>query len=337
MLIENQHPHNRSVMVAVLGAPNAGKSSLINCLMGTELSVVTHLPQTTRNKIKCITCIDRTEIIFVDTPGVHKSSAELNKRLNQQAKEGVMGADVNWLLVDLTKDIFGQIRQFQEIFDVELKETWLIFTKSDCLETPEKLPLEEVFARAQEIIPALTRYFLVSAKTQDNVHVLTGAIVDRAPEGPHLFPDGDISDKNERFFAAEYIREQAFLLLKEELPYEVAVTIDDYRDFRGKDKSKLDCLISATIHVNRPSQRAIVVGSKGSMIREIGTRARKKIEAMVGGQVHLNLHAKVSPRWFKNNFILEEIGLPRALDSRRVWHKKAAVENKDLSLSEQSL
>ncbi|MBT7610599.1 MAG: KH domain-containing protein, partial [Bacteriovoracaceae bacterium] len=126
-------------------------------------------------------------------------------------------------------------------------------------------------------------------------------------------------------FATEFIREQAFELLNDEIPYEVAVVIDEYKDFsdmKGKEKKKIASHISASILVNRPSQRAIVIGSKGIMIKQIGTKSRKKIEAMVGGQVHLNLHVKVSPKWFKNNFVLEELGLPRAVDSARVWRKK---------------
>ena len=121
----------------------------------------------------------------------------------------------------------------------------------------------------------------------------------------------------------EYIREQAFELLKDEVPYEVAVVIDEYKEVKGKtDPESFESHISASILVNRPSQRAIVIGSSGSMIKEIGIRSRKKIEVMTGGPVHLNLHVKVSPKWFKNNFVLEEIGLPRAHDSARVWRKK---------------
>lgn len=323
MLMEHQHPDNRSLMVCVLGIPNAGKSSLINNLLGMDLSVVTHLPQTTRNKIKCVFCIDRSEIIMIDTPGVHKSQKELNIRLNQQAREGTEGADLNLLLIDLTKDLVAQLKDLRETLNLELGPTWLIFTKNDLVQDAEHLPLEKIYAFAKEIYPSLEKYFSVSAKKGDNIHLLTGALADCAIPGPHLFPGGEVSDKPERFFATEYIREQAFLLLKEELPYEVAVTIDEYKDMKEQDKnSKLTSMISATIHVNRPSQRGIVVGSQGKMIREIGTRARKKIEAMVGGQVHLNLHVKVSPHWFKNNFILEELGVPRAPGSHRVWRKK---------------
>lgn len=323
MLLTDQHPHNKSITVAVLGVPNAGKSSLINTLVGTDLSIVTSKPQTTRNKIQCIFSVDHTEVILVDTPGLHRSNQELNKRLNEQARDGAEGADLNLLLVDLTGEVLRQLVEIKEGFEDEFGPSWLVFTKSDLVKNAAALPLEEIFAKAKEIIPSLERFLFVSAKQGENMNILTGALCEKAKPGPHLFPNGEISNKTERFFASEYVREAAFELLKEELPYELAVVIDEYQDFREKEEvSKLTCHISATIVVNRPSQRAIVVGSRGSMIKEIGMRARHKIEVMVGGQVHLNLHVKVIPKWFKNNFVLEEIGLPRAKDSARVWRKK---------------
>jgi len=267
--------------------------------------------------------IDRTEIILVDTPGLHKSNQEFNKRLNEQAREGTEGADLNLILVDISREIVDQIVSFKENIEQELGESWIVFTKSDKIENAESLPLAEVFEKAKTILPSLTKYFVVSSKEGANIHVLTGALCDQAQPGPHLYPNGDISDKTQRFFATEYIREQAFELLKDEVPYEVAVVIDEYKEVKSRENPDIvDSHISASILVNRPSQRAIVIGSSGSMIKEIGIRSRKKIEAMTGGPVHLNLHVKVSPKWFKNNFVLEEIGLPRAHNSNRVWRKR---------------
>lgn len=323
MLLEDQHPHNKAIMVAVLGAPNVGKSSLINCLLGTDLTVVTSKPQTTRNKFHCVFTVDRTEVVLVDTPGLHKSNQEFNKRLNEQAREGTEGADLNLILIDITKDILGQFTDFKENIQQELGPTWVLFTKADKVENSEQLPLAEVFEKAKTIFPSLEKFYLISSKEGINIHDLTGGLCDKAVPGPHLYPDGDVSNKNQRFFVTEYIREQAFELLKDEVPYEVAVVIDEYKEVKGKiDPKAIESHISASILVNRPSQRAIVIGSSGSMIKEIGIRSRKKIEVMTGGPVHLNLHVKVSPKWFTNNFVLEEIGLPRAKDSNRVWRKK---------------
>tara|TARA_R110000868_G_scaffold64597_2_gene194059 strand:- start:31968 stop:32939 length:972 start_codon:yes stop_codon:yes gene_type:complete len=323
MLIEDQHPHNKSIMVAALGAPNVGKSSMINYLLGTDLTVVTHKPQTTRNHIHCVMTVDHTEIVLVDTPGMHKSNQEFNKRLNQQAVEGAEGADINLLLVDITRPVLEQINDFKENFNRPLARTWLLFTKGDAVQDSEKLPLAEITEKAKEIIPAIEKHFLISSRSELNMNNLIGALCDEAKSGPHLY-GGAVSNKNERFFATEYIREQAFTLLKDEIPYEVAVLIEEFRDMhdpRIREK-RVASKISASIIVNRPSQRAIVIGSGGQMIKEIGVRSRERIEQMMGNQVHLNLHVKVAPKWFKNNMILEQLGLPRAEASARVWRQK---------------
>jgi GTP-binding protein Era len=322
MLIEDQNPHNKSLMVSVLGKPNAGKSSLINELLGFDLSIVTSKPQTTRNHFKCIFTVDNTEIILVDTPGVHKSNQEINKRMNGQAEFGSEGVDLNLLLLDLTNpNIVESCREFINTFRGKLTKTWIVFTKNDLAKVSDS-GIAEVFEVIKEFVPSADRFFKISAKSGENIHLLTAALCDNAIPGPHLFPRGDVSNKNQRFFATEYIREQAFKILKDELPYELAVVIEEFRDAFEKDNIKKDTQISASILVNRPSQRAIVVGAKGSVIKQIGTNARKKIEAMVGDTVHLNLHVKVSPKWFKNNFVLDEIGLPRTQTSNRVWRKK---------------
>ncbi|MBF0363207.1 MAG: GTPase Era [Oligoflexia bacterium] len=364
MLITNQNPHNKSIMLGVIGAPNVGKSSLVNYLMGLDLSSVTQKPQTTRNQFHCIFTIDNVEVVLVDTPGFHKSTQEMNIRMNQEAREGGDGADVNLLLLDLSRDIEAQLKEFQNIF---LKNTlhnykiWPVFTKSDLLgEHNEVNQIVKVkyIDLCKKIIGNIEEYFVVSSQNGDGVHQLIGVICDKAPAGPHLYNRGQMSNKNERFFAAEYIREQAFNILREEVPYELAVLIsgyesidedsnsDSYNDNNNdsnndsyndehkneennenknsseNEKAPLVARINATILVNRQSQRAIVIGNKGSTIKEIGSRARVKIEEMVGGRVFLGLHVKVCPKWFKNNTILEQIGLSRAPDSKRVWRKR---------------
>lgn len=322
MLFENQHPHNKAIMIAVLGKPNVGKSSFINHLLGFDLTIVSSKPQTTRNQFHCAFTIDRTEVVLVDTPGVHSSSQELNKRMNGQAQMGAEGVDLNFVLVDLTTNILGEFKDFLKNFEQPLSKTWIIFTKADLVDK-EKIDLKETLVKMQEMCPSIEKHFIISSKDGHNIHTLTGAIQDASQSAPHLYPGGDASNMNERFFVTEYIREQAFRLLKEELPYEVAVIIDEYKDVKKKDENALpEAHISASILVNRPSQRAIVVGRGGSVIKEIGVNARKKIEAMIGGKVHLNLHVKVSPKWMTNNYVLDEVGLPRTQNSARVWRKK---------------
>lgn len=322
MLNENQHPHNRSIVLSVLGVPNVGKSTLINCFLGIDLSIVSRLPQTTRNRFNCIFSVDRTEVVMIDTPGLHRSGNEFNIRLNDQAKEAIDGVDINLLLIDLTRPLTGQLDLVTKTLDKNLTRTWIVFTKSDVIKDVESLPIDEMLSMVQTYVPAAEKSFVISSKKEDRTNELLGAILDEAKEAPHLYPNGDISNKNMRFFAAEYIREQAFALLKDELPYEVAVTIDSYKDVIGEGGRHDSSKVAATILVNRPSQRAIVVGKQGSVIKQIGTAAREKLSKLMGVAVHLNLHVKVSPKWQKNHFIMEELGLPRTQNSRRVWRAK---------------
>lgn len=326
MLLEDQHPHNKSIMIALLGKPNAGKSTFANHMLGFDLSIVSSKPQTTRNRINCAFTIDRTEIVLIDTPGIHKSHQELNIRMNGQAIGGIEGADLNFIMLDPRRDYEEEFQEVIGSIDKTLGRSWIIFNKTDLLK--EVFDFDAAFEKLKANHPYLEAYYPISSKEGDNVHLLTGAIVDAAQPGPHLYPDGSVSNKNERFFVTEYIREQAFNVLKEELPYELAVTINEYEDVKPGSAKKIEgkkplvAKIDATILVNRPSQRAIVVGRGGSVIKEIGSGARKKIEAMVEGSVFLKLHVKVAPKWFKNNFILEELGLPRVKDSVRLWRKK---------------
>ena len=317
MLLENQYMHNKSIMVGLIGKPNAGKSTLANCLMGFDLTPVTSKPQTTRNRINCVFTIDHTEIVLIDTPGLHKSNKEINKRMVEQAREGVDDVDLTLVLVDGHEDIGKDLADLSSMHDFSSRKCWLVVTKRD-LEGRHKEVPEEMAKLFEKVLP-------ISAKTEEGINDLTGALLDAAQPGPHLYPGGEVSNKSERFFVSEYIREEAFKVLDEEIPYEVAVLIDSFKDYRRKGevlKGQLAAHIDASILVHRPSQRGIVVGAGGKVIKEIGTQARKKIESMVGGKVALKLHVKVSPKWFVNNYVLEQVGLPRAKNSARVWRNR---------------
>lgn len=309
-----------STTVALTGLPNVGKSSLVNCLLGTDLAIVCPRPQTTRNTYRCIFTVDNHEIILVDTPGLHRGRTGLNDRYNREAARGAGEGDINLLLIDLTKGIMDQFSSIQSFYQgPPLGPSWVVFTKADLLESPEKLPLGEALAKARQLFPSLKEgIFAVSTKTGRDIHRLMGLLCERALPGPHHYR-GVISNKNERFFVAEYVREQIFFLLRDEVPYECAVIVEEFEDAR---KERGYCRISATILVNRPSQRAILVGSKGSMIKEIGLKSRPKIEAILASSAHLNLHVKISPGWFKNSSVLEELGFPRQAHEARVWRKK---------------
>jgi GTP-binding protein Era len=323
MLITHQHPHNKSMMVSVIGKPNAGKSTLINTMLGQDLSIVSPLPQTTRNHFHCTMTIDRTEIVFVDTPGVHRSNKELNLRMNQEAEFSLEGADAALLLVDSNRINEEDFEVFKEVFrnNEFVGPVWLVFTKKDLSESKvQSEQLTHFKEKLKKTIPSLqAKFFWISTVNEDNINELTAALLDNAAPGAHLYPKGDISNKNIRFFVAEYIREQVFYLFKDEVPYEIAVVIDSFKELDPQVANGIIAEISASIIVNRASQRAIVVGAGGKMIKEIGTRARKKIEELIGGKIFLNLHVKVLPKWFNNNLVLEGLGLPRAKLSHRVW------------------
>ena len=205
MLLEDQHPHNKAIMIAVLGKPNAGKSTLINHLIGFDLSIVSSKPQTTRNNFHCAFTIDRTEVVLVDTPGIHGTNQELNKRMNGQAQMGAEGVDLNFVLLDLTtNNVVSEFKDFLKNFEHPLARTWIIFTKAD-LVNKEAISLVETMKAIKELCPTVEKHFVISTKDGHNVHDLTGAIQDASQSGPHLYPRGDVSNKNERFFVTEYI------------------------------------------------------------------------------------------------------------------------------------
>jgi GTP-binding protein Era len=326
MLIQNQHPLNKSLTVSLLGRPNAGKSTLVNKLLGFDLSIVSPKPQTTRNHFKCVLNIGRSEIILLDTPGVHLSNQELNKRMNHEALKANEKGDLNFIIVDLS---LKRIEKEWELFvkgvsGNQFLPSFILFNKYDS-SLLNDLEIKQFFDEKQKQHPELNlqSYMSISAKDGHNINDLKDFLVNQSYSSPHYFDDGSVSNKSIRFFVSEYIREQAFDLLAEELPYETAVMIESFDELPPQSShSQLTAKINASIIVNRPSQKGIVVGSKGSMIKAIGSGARKKIEALLGGKVLLNLHVKVSTRWFNNNRVLEELGLERTPHSTRVWRQR---------------
>lgn len=327
MLIYDQHPKNKSIEVGIIGIPNVGKSSLINEMVGMDLSIVTPWPQTTRNRFHCVATIDHTEMIFTDTPGIIESNQELIKRMMGQTKRALEYTDLILLLIDPTQNLKDQWQHLVRFIPEKNMPIWPIITKSDLLneENKETEFWNPFFEKLKNDFPNSLAPLFVSTKTGENIHVLTGGIADLARPGRHLYPDGDLSNKNERFFVSEFIREQTYLLLKDELPYETAVVIDSFdENTKGMiNGERMIARINASILVNRDSQRPIVIGQQGQMIKNIVAASREKIEKLLGGKVDLRLHVKSSPKWISNNFVLEELGLPRVEASNRVWRKNA--------------
>lgn len=273
--------------VALIGRPNAGKSTLLNQIMKDKISIVSDKAQTTRNSIKAILSTENAQIIFIDTPGIHKPMHELGKQLNKTAVSAMDGVDVVYFLLDATQ-AFGQGDQF--VLDLIKKENipiFLIFNKIDLLTREQmivkltELNKTELFS---EIIP-------VSAITNDNVETLLKVTLDYLPEGEALYPTDMITEFPEQFFITEIIREQILISTSEEIPHSVAILIDNFKE----DKQSI--LIQASILVERDSQKSIIIGKQGQKIKAIGSGARTILEKRLGKNIYLDLMVKVEKNW----------------------------------------
>lgn len=273
--------------VALIGRPNAGKSTLLNAIMKDKISIVSDKAQTTRNSIKAILSTDEAQIVFIDTPGIHKPLHELGKQLNKTAVSAMDGVDVVYFLLDATKP-FGQGDQF--VLDLIKKENipiFLIFNKIDLLTRQQMiLKLTELSQTNlfSEIIP-------VSAITADNVETLLKVTRSYLPEGEPLYPTDVITEYPEQFFITEIIREQILISTSEEIPHSVAILIDSFKE----DKQAI--LIQASILVERDSQKSIIIGKQGQKIKAIGTGARAVLEKRLGKNIYLDLMVKVEKNW----------------------------------------
>jgi GTP-binding protein Era len=290
-------PDHRSGFVGLLGAPNAGKSTLLNRILGEKVAITSHKPQTTRHRILGVWTRDDAQIVFLDTPGVHQATGLLNRELVAQAL-GVLD-DVD-LVLFLTEP---KSRKHDEALVVEAMDQTktpciLAINKVDSVPKQTLLPIIEDYT--ERVKPLAT--VPISALNGDNVDALLDEIVKNLPEGPQFYPPDTLTDQPERFIAAEMIREQVFRLTGKEIPYATAVTVESF-----KEEPKLT-RISAVIHVERDSQKKIVIGRKGSKLKEIGTAARMDIERMTGGKVFLELFVRVHRNWSKDPRALEEFG-----------------------------
>lgn len=284
---------HRAGVVAILGRPNAGKSSLLNAILGEKLAIVCAKPQTTRSRILGIKNTPGAQLLFVDTPGLHDSCRALNAILNRQAHEAGDGCDVALVLVDLLAG-FGADHA---VLLAHLRERG----------TPAIVAgtkLDRVGAREAPFAPPGAELALrVSAHSGEGVPALLDALCERLPESPPLYPEDDLSDRPLRFLAAELVREAATDALEQELPYALAVEIEEFDEFRS-DLVK----IRANLIVERTSQKKIVIGEGGRRIKQIGIRARREIEKLVGAQVHLELWVKVEPGWTKRPARIKALG-----------------------------
>lgn len=278
---------HHSGFVSILGRPNAGKSTLLNALLGQKLAIVASRPQTTRNSIQGVLTLPKAQIVFVDTPGIHKADTLLNKRMMDSVRSSA-DADVVLFLVDSLAPFNEEDMQAVDLVKKLKAPVLLILNKVDRLEDkPKILRLIERYRELHEFAD----YIPISAMKGEGLDTLRKQIVDRLPEGPPLFEEDHLTDQPERFLAAEILREQVLRLTQQEVPHATAVMIDNW-----EDKGSL-VRITATIFVEKPGQKAIIIGAGGAGIKKIGTLARQQMEKVLGKKVFLETLVKVRQKW----------------------------------------
>lgn len=288
----------RSGFVGIIGAPNAGKSTLLNQVLGQKISITSKKPQTTRDRILGIVNRPNSQIVFMDTPGIHKSSTLLNKRIVDQALQAVADVDVILFMVDSASRNFSA----EKLIIAQLKKTGkpvvLALNKIDLAKKAVVFALVEEFRGLFEFKSVIP----ISAQKNIQVEALLQEVEGCLAPGPSLFPEETFTDVSERFMVKEIIREKVFRLTGMEIPYSSAVTVDAF------EVEKKLIVIHASIHVVRDSQKGIIIGKKGAMLTQIGTKARMDIEKMTGTKVLLKLFVKVTKDWVSNEKALNEFG-----------------------------
>jgi len=289
----------KSGFVSIIGRPNSGKSTLLNRLVGEKVSIVTNKPQTTRHVVKGIVTTTEGQIVFIDTPGVHKPIHRMNEQMMKSVRDSMNDADIVVLIVDCSVP-FGRGDEFTLDLLKGLKtKKFLLLNKIDLIAKKNVLPIIDRYAKLatfDEVIP-------ISARSGDNVDAFVAETMKHLPEGPMFYPAEQISDQHERSIAGEMIREKVILLTEEELPYSTAVVIDLF-----EEEPNL-CRLYATIFVDKESQKGIVIGRGGERLKEIGTAARKDLETFLGRKIFLELHVKVKKGWRDNEDVLRTLGL----------------------------
>jgi len=289
----------RSGFVAIIGRPNVGKSTLLNRMLGEKVVITSDKPQTTRNRVQGILNRPGTQVVFIDTPGIHQARSRLNRSMMEAALSSVKGVDAVLLMVDASHLSGGRDDLVMEVLGQVEVPVILVVNKIDLVEKERLLQGIAAYAGLhpfREIVP-------ISATTGDGVELLVDLVAGLLPVGVPYFPDDILTDLPERFVVAEMIREKVFRLTRDEIPYSVAVTVESF-------KERPDGLVSiaANILVEKDSQKGIIIGRKGDMLKRIGTQARKDIERLLDARVFLELFVKVSRDWREDRRMLKELG-----------------------------
>ena len=289
---------HRSGLVSLMGRPNSGKSTLLNALLGEKVAIVSGKPQTTRTIVQGALTLPDAQIVFLDTPGIHKSESLLDKRMISSVREAAEGRDLLLFLSDATQPVTSEDAKVLDLVKKPGSPILLVLTKIDKLRDKSQL-LHRI--KQYQALYEFAAYIPISAVAKDGLGVLLREIIERLPEGPELFPPDYLTDQPERFLAAEIIREKILLETRQEVPHSVAVLVD-----RWEDAGKI-LKIAATIYVERPGQKGIIIGSRGTMLKTIGTAARQEIEALVSRKIFLQLVVKEKPGWREDPAFLNEL------------------------------
>jgi len=294
----------RSGFVVVVGRPNAGKSTLVNALVGRKVAIVSQRPQTTRNRIQGILNRDDAQIVLIDTPGIHQPKNVLSRQMMDEAQHALEGVDVLSLIVDASAE-FGAGDQFSLEWVRRFHgPIFLLLNKVDRVRKQLLLPLIERYTGLYDF----AEVFPISALTGEGCPALVDGWLARLPESPPYFPPDQFTDQPERFLAAELIREKAILATREEVPHAIAVLVDSFEEKKELVK------IRATLYVEREGQKGILIGKRGETMKKIGTQARKDIESILGTHIFLELFVKVQPNWRQNSVLVRQLDWHRQLE-----------------------
>jgi GTP-binding protein Era len=299
-------PDHRSGFVAVIGKPNVGKSTLINAWLGEKIAIVSPKPQTTRNRLRGILTRPDAQIIFVDTPGIHQPRHKLGEFMVETATKSIPDADVVFFMVDVSEMPTVEDEQIAQLIEeYGQAPVVLVLNKADLLPPDKVQPHSDAYFK----LVKHNEWMMISATRGDNRDKLLDMVVARLPEGPRYYPPDQLTDQNMRFIVAELIREQALRFVHQEVPHAVAVVVEEW-----KQRREHLTYIGATVYVEKDSQKGILIGAGGKMLKRIGRAAREEIELMVGTRVYLDLWVKVRKKWRKDEDELRRLGyaLPRS-------------------------
>lgn len=296
---QTARPH-RSGFVALVGRPNAGKSTLLNQVLGQKVAIVTDKPQTTRTRILGIKTLPGAQLVLVDTPGIHEAKDVLNRRMVAVAEQALADADIVLWLLDASLGERSIATDIVQTIQQSGRRCCVALNKVDEIAKPTLLPL---LARVGELLPGCD-LVPISALTGENVDRLLEVLSAQLPEGPPLYPDDEITDQSERVLAQEIVREKVFELTRQEVPYSTAVTIDAF-----EEKSEKLSVIKATIHVSRSTQKPIVIGKGGTRLKRIGQSARIELERVLGRRIFLELFVRVQEDWVTDLRRIKDFGL----------------------------